>query len=196
MLQRDKGENPPPKGRSGFRTGRQCHLPKCSSCTTSVVLSHQNVYTTSFLTEKPQTTFCGLMSHQDFHEFLQQLGRDKSSSEERAMLAPRIRQGKKSPWFMDTQTPSPPHSSFRLYKCSMDDRSQHWLCREHTAWGPEGQRPSLLFPTNQQKLGISQYLINFAPCYHVETWGGYALRPPFTTIQRQKGSRLSPCCSS
>lgn len=78
-----------------------------------------------------------------------------------------------------------------LYKYSMEDGRWHQLHRAHTA---SARSPSLIvFPANQQKLGIPQYLINFASWYHVGTWGDHPLTDfPAQEFRDKKGSGLSP----
>lgn len=66
-LWRDVRANPFPIGMSGFRTERQCQLPKHVMGN----LTDPRVYTMYFLTEKPPTTFCGLTNHWDTYRSLQ-----------------------------------------------------------------------------------------------------------------------------
>lgn len=79
----DKGEYPLPKERLGFSTATclsVLHGPPAWPQPTKE-------FKISFLIENPQTTLCGLMSHQDIYKSPQQLGKDRSTSEEHALVS-------------------------------------------------------------------------------------------------------------
>lgn len=145
-----------------FSTVRQCLLAQCTSWATN-----QRVYKISFLIEKPQNTFCAIMSHQDIYKSLQKPWRDTSPSEERAYAcisgqAMPVLVGKEvsSSW-----TPGhPPHLSAPLGFTS----AAWWILAPPPQGAASGRSPSLIaFPASQQILGISQNLVNFAHWYHV-----------------------------
>lgn len=143
----------------------------------------KRVYEISFLIEKPQTTFCGLGSHQYIHKSPQRPG-CPSKEHVHVSASGQARDGLVREEVYSSWTPGhPPQCPFGLFKCTLYAWFWHWLYWVRTA---SSRSPSLVFPAKQQKLGKYQYLDNFAPWYHVGTRGDHALRLPSITVLGQK----------